>query len=131
MKAKRFNQIMNNRISRIKTILAAKGAEYGSEDRLHNFKAAAAVDDETPLQSAWGMAKKHLISVKDLKDGRLEMTPFMVDEKIGDLINYLILMEALMIEEMEEKEAELKWVQEIIAADMEGRTIDTNYPTTP
>jgi len=55
------------------------------------------VDDETPERALWGMAKKHLVSVTDLIHGRAEVTPERIDEKIGDMINYLILLEGLLI----------------------------------
>lgn len=101
MTPKHFNQIVANRLREIKSVLASKGNEYGSIDRLHNFKTAARINDETPLQSAWGMATKHLVCVMDMVKGDTPITPYMVDEKVGDMINYLIIMEAIMIEEME------------------------------
>ena len=45
------------------------------------------------------MAQKHLVSVMDLVHGKLKSEPVMVDEKIGDMINYLILLEAVLKEE--------------------------------
>jgi hypothetical protein len=101
MNHKEFNKILNERISSIKSTLASKGNEYGAVDRLHNFKVAAHIDDETPLQSAWGMFKKHLVSIMDIKDGLQHPTPEMVEEKFGDAINYLILMEAIIKETLE------------------------------
>jgi hypothetical protein len=101
MTNKEFNIILNQRIASIKKTLSAKGNEYGSTDRLHTFKIAARIDDETPLQSAWGMFKKHLVSIMDIKDGLQKPTPEMVEEKFGDAINYLILMEAIIKEHME------------------------------
>jgi hypothetical protein len=101
MTNKEFNIILNQRITSIKKTLLAKGNEYGSTDRLHNFKIAARIDDESPFQSAWGMFKKHLVSIMDIKDGLHHPTPEMVEEKFGDAINYLILMEAIIKEHME------------------------------
>jgi len=101
LRNKRFNQLVERRIDRIRKVLRSKGGEYASDqDRLHNFKVAARIDDETPSQSLWGMFKKHLVSVIDLKNGTHRVTSHLVDEKIGDAINYLILLEALMVEEI-------------------------------
>ncbi|MCP4127754.1 MAG: hypothetical protein GY753_11905 [Gammaproteobacteria bacterium] len=84
----------------IKKVLGTKAGEYAhGGDRLHNFKVAAAVNDVPPEQALWGMATKHLVSVMDLVAGRLVARPEMVDEKIGDMINYLILLEAILKEE--------------------------------
>lgn len=102
MKAETFEtMILEKRIEKIKTVLGNKAKEYSSDkDRLHNFKVAARIQNTTPEKAAFGMALKHLVSVMDI----IENTPKkpskeMVDEKIGDLVNYLILIEALLLED--------------------------------
>lgn len=102
MKAETFEtMILEKRIEKIKTVLGNKAKEYSSyKDRLHNFKVAARIQNTTPEKAAFGMALKHLVSVMDI----IENTPKkpskeMVDEKIGDLINYLVLIEALLLED--------------------------------
>jgi len=95
MTDKEFQIVLNKRIDLIKHVLGAKAKEYASdEDRLHNFHVASRMDGITTQQAIWGMLMKHLVSVKDLVDGSLEPTADIVDEKFGDLINYLILLEA-------------------------------------
>jgi len=47
------------------------------------------------------MYKKHLVSVKDLKDGLLPLTQEMIDEKLGDAIVYHFLLEAALMEQMQ------------------------------
>jgi hypothetical protein len=42
------------------------------------------------------MAKKHLISVKDMKNQPIGHAKAYIDEKIGDMINYLILLKGLL-----------------------------------
>jgi hypothetical protein len=100
MTNKEFELLVNERCKLIKAVLNSKGKEYGATDRLHNFKVASRIDAETPLQSAWGMFKKHLVSIIDIKDGLQLPTTDMINEKFGDAINYLILMEALIKEEI-------------------------------
>lgn len=100
-----FSQIVESRIEKIRRILGAKGAEYAAEgDRFHNFHVAARVDDETPRKALWGMAKKHLVSVIDLVNEHLDDD--YADEKIGDMVNYLILLEGLIAEERVRREVE-------------------------
>ena len=104
MNANKFNKIKQYRINEINEVLGNKAKEYAQEDRLHNFKVAARVNGCTPAQANWGMASKHLVSVIDLVAGRLKPTSYLINEKIGDMINYLILLEALLIEEVEDSD---------------------------
>jgi hypothetical protein len=100
MDISQFNGIVDTRIQKIKEVLQTKGAEYGSIDRLHNFRVAGRIKNETPLKAAWGMFMKHLVCIYDMVEGHSDITPYMIDEKIGDAINYLVIMEAICIEEM-------------------------------
>jgi len=96
MNQKEFDELLNIRITKIKDVLQSKGTGYSfNNDRLHNFKVAARITGQTPFQALWGMALKHLVSVEDLIEGRVENHRHLIDEKLGDLINYLILLEAL------------------------------------
>ena len=96
MELTEFEELLKNRINKINETLAVKGSEYSSKiDRLHNFKSAGRMKGETPQEALWGMLMKHLVSVEDLIKDRLENNRHNVDEKIGDVINYLILLEAL------------------------------------
>ena len=52
----------------------------------------------TPQKALAGMFMKHLVSVLDLIEGSLSPSEYMVNEKIGDAINYLILLEAVLKE---------------------------------
>jgi len=100
MLAKEFDEIVKNRLKLIKEILLKKRAEYapGGKDRLHNFKRAAAMLGTTQEQALVGMWAKHVVSILDICDGQPAGRE-MIDEKIGDAINYLILLEAALKEE--------------------------------
>jgi hypothetical protein len=103
MKNEDFNVILKARLLKITKTLSSKAEEYADEgDRLHNFKAVAMMDEgETPERALKGMWKKHLVSVFDIiNDLDYEVLPTVkcIDEKLGDAINYLILLEALIIE---------------------------------
>lgn len=111
MNSNEFDVIVENRIESIRKILTKKAEEYASEeDRLHNFTMAALIENTTKEKALWGMAMKHLISVIDLIDnsGNEEKLPTkeIVEEKAGDLINYLILLEAVIKERIELKRRE-------------------------
>lgn len=98
-----FNAILAERIAKIKAVMEAKGKEYcPSEDRLHNFKRGAALIDQTEAQVCVGYMTKQLVSVFDLVTAEARgdlLDTAMIDEKIGDCINYLILLEAILKEE--------------------------------
>jgi len=99
MTTDRFEELLQNRIEKIGTVLGKKADEYAQNgDRLFNFRQAARINGTSMTESLWGMGTKHLVSVLDLIHGRLENTKEMADEKIGDMINYLILLEAVLTE---------------------------------
>lgn len=97
-----FTKIVEHRLAACHHVLAVKGAEYSKHnDRLHNFKSAAAMDGTTPARSLWGMWKKHIVSIKDIiddLDAGTVPSPEMVHEKLGDNINYTLLLEGLIEE---------------------------------
>ncbi len=99
-----FNRIVRIRCEKIMTTLTIKAAEYSRGDRLSNFKAAANFLECTPEKALMGMRVKHEVSIRDmvedLKRGphSHHWHPEKWDEKLGDSINYLILLEALIIE---------------------------------
>lgn len=103
MNNEEFDNIVDERTLKIKSVLTSKGSEYGREDRLHNFKEAATRNHCTPEKALQGMATKHDISISDMindiESGQDSyITKEYLDEKVGDAINYLILLEALIIE---------------------------------
>ena len=95
-----FSNLWEETVIKSKNTLVVKGAEYApGTDRLHNFKQAASLMGITPRQALGGMMVKHIVSVFDLiNNEELEQMPVW-DEKIGDSINYLILLKALVVEE--------------------------------
>jgi hypothetical protein len=99
MRAETFEkEILEKTLDEIKKVLGNKAKEYSTHDRLYNFKAAARVLNTSPKKALWGMALKHLISVIDIVEDIRPITPSVINEKIGDLINYLILLKALCFE---------------------------------
>lgn len=97
----KFNAVVQHRLDECAKILISKSEEYSSDtDRLHNFKAAARVNNCTPEQALWGMYTKHLISVMDLMAAPNKVSESKLAEKITDSINYHLLLEALLVERL-------------------------------
>ena len=107
-----FKVVVDGCVDNIKQVLESKSQEYSSkEDKLHNFVAAAKLMRcKTKEFALLGMLNKHLVSVIDIiekfeKTGELP-TSNMIDEKIGDSINYFILLKACFYDDMIKAEAE-------------------------
>jgi len=99
MNHKEFEKLLEERFNKIRSTLANKNKEYASgEDKLHNFKRAGKMLGCTQEKALIGMWTKHIISILDIVDkwedaGTLPNVE-QLEEKIGDSINYLILLEA-------------------------------------
>lgn len=98
MTQEQFDKVLAKRIEEIQNVLLVKRKEYARNDNpLHNFDIAARVAGTSREKALWGFALKHYISLMDIFDdierGSLPKEE-VVEEKIGDLINYLILAEA-------------------------------------
>lgn len=108
MNAKDFDKIVGNRMNWCEKTLCAKGDEYArGGDRLWNFKVAARKLNCHPAEALAGMMVKHAVSVDDIIDGLAKgIVPpkELVAEKIGDSINYLLLLEGLVEEERQRRE---------------------------
>ena len=106
MKPNKFQEVLARRLVQTGKTLEGKGTEYGSfYDRLHNFKAAGRILGTSPEKALEGMLAKHLVSVQVIvaraEIGDCAPSQAVVDEKIGDCINYFILLEALLTERRE------------------------------
>lgn len=93
-----FDILVQERVQKIQQTLVEKGKEYKrNSDPLHNFNMAAQLGNVTREKALWGFALKHYVSfmdiLNDIEKGTLPKEA-VIDEKIGDLINYLILCEA-------------------------------------
>jgi len=102
MKKEVFEEIVKARIAKTTDLLITKAAEYADDiDRLHNFNRGSGISGECPAKVLDGMMLKHYISYRDMLDKlqRKETVLFKhFDEKIGDIIVYFILQEAVMLD---------------------------------
>lgn len=110
MNSEDFKTIVEGCIANINGVLQKKSREYSSkDDKLHNFdKAKDLMRCKTKEFALLGMLNKHLVSVIDMiekfeKTGELP-TSGMIDEKIGDSINYFILLKACFYDDMSKAE---------------------------
>lgn len=106
MTEEKFNDIVAGRCNKMEAILASKAKEYARGDRLSNFKKAAAAMGGTPEKACLAFWMKHVISICDLVndvEAGKEVPLAMWEEKLGDAINYLVLLEAIVNERIGEK----------------------------
>lgn len=93
-------ECIQTRMDKTNSLLSAKGIEYTrNNDRLHNFRDGAKMDNITMSQCCHDYFRKHLSSYKDLlqdiKDGK-DVSFTLIEAKIGDMIVYLHLQEAIL-----------------------------------
>jgi hypothetical protein len=100
MNDKDFRDVARRRLIHCEYVLIDKAKEYArDDDRLHNFKRASEISSQSPEMCCFGMFLKHVVSIEDMvKDLPNLPDRKTIDEKIGDAINYLILLEALIAE---------------------------------
>lgn len=111
MQNKRFQEILESRLVKIKDILEKKASEYASDDdRLANFKSSNKIEQlcfNQPInkfQTLFTKLTKQLDGVTTMIKTPTIATEYLINEKIGDVINYLILLEAMFIEFLESEQ---------------------------
>lgn len=98
-----FNAIVDATVKRTADLLISKGEEYaGSADRLANFKRGAGLTGSTPMQVLLVYMSKHYDSIatfirKDAQ-GLEQQLSEPISGRIDDMINYLFLLQALVVE---------------------------------
>lgn len=110
MTREEFSKRVEKRIDLVRQTLLTKHKEYAKDDNVFkNFDDAAGGFSlhSTSAEVLWSYMTKHLVSIKDIVSKGTPTKPEMVSEKIGDVINYFILLEA-MLNEQGEKHCKLK-----------------------
>lgn len=102
MDSKKFEEIFEKRVSKTRDLLITKAKEYaGDTDRLHNFNRGSLISGECPAKVLDGFLLKHYISYRDMID-KLQrgetIAPDKFEEKIGDILCYFLLQEAVMLD---------------------------------
>lgn len=104
MNRTKFDQLVQETIESTAKLLIQKGAEYaGDEDRLSNFKRGAAHIGVTPLQVALIYTSKHFDAIatyiRNDARGATQILSEPIEGRLDDLINYALLLKALIAEE--------------------------------
>jgi len=98
-----FKKLLKARFKKIEDTFTVKQKEYANDvDVFENIKNGVGLSVFTtePEQVAWNYAAKHLesiISMLEKLPGE-EPSEQLINEKIGDAINYLIIIEGLLKE---------------------------------
>ena len=99
MKNKEFLRLVEEQFSKCRTILRDKEKIYSiGQDRLARFYTASVLTGLTPVQALLSMMAKHTVTIYDVANRECEDIALW-DELITDLINYLLLLRALVEEE--------------------------------
>ena len=104
MDSNEFSKVFDDIFGKSAGMLNNKAKEYATDvDRLANFKKAANLQSVTPEEALAGMMAKHTVSVNDMinKGDPKLFSEAQWDEKILDHINYLILLKALVLENLD------------------------------
>ena len=103
-----FQFLVTETVESIQHLLTVKGGEYaGTEDRLSNFKRGATLTGATPLQVAFIYASKHYDGIASFVRDPKRKGSEPIEGRFDDLINYCILMKALIREEAKKKHESL------------------------
>lgn len=98
-----FSKFLTEIQNKVTAILDAKSADYSdTKDKLYNFKLQARIDGTTPVEALRGNLRKHLASViqglDEIQKGKVRPKEWFWEKTI-DLINYYILLLALLEDE--------------------------------
>lgn len=105
MNNQEFAEVVKDQLEHCQSLLIAKGREYSTEqDKLHNFKVSAELQGVSQRQALGGMMSKHTVSIYDMIQSPNDFPLPTWDEKITDHINYLLLLQAIVIEERNAKQ---------------------------
>lgn len=125
-----FNSVVNAQINRCLSPMTGKAKEYATADRLHNFKVAGKLQGVSAITALAGMMAKHTVSIYDMCGSDETFPVEQWNEKIGDHLNYLFLLRALVEEQLHEDTPVRpgKAAQATIAALLEGEPDDVPLP---
>jgi hypothetical protein len=102
MKIKDFKDLLEKRFEKTRETYSRKMNEYATDlDVFQSFKKGVGFSfHDTPEGVAWEYACKHFESIKNIISKCPDEVPTdeLLDEKIGDAINYLIIIEGLIKE---------------------------------
>ncbi len=101
-----FDCIINDRMYAVAKTLVSKGKEYApGDDVLKNFKDGAKISCRSSVQVCCGYMLKHIVAIMNMAEGG-EVNEALIAERHGDVIAYMLLLEALFIEQIQWRDNE-------------------------
>lgn len=101
MRKAEFDALLGHIFQQVSSVLTFKRGEYAKEvDVLANFTTAANLQHTSRPGALAGMLAKHTVSIFDMAKSPHTHSLEEWDEKIIDHINYLILLYAILVEEL-------------------------------
>ncbi len=95
-----LENVLEPKLAEITNLSFDKSREYSAEHEVfHNFMEGARMDGISPQECLWDYMRKHLVSVSDVVHGRIRYNPAKLKEKTKDIILYMILLEAIMLDD--------------------------------
>jgi hypothetical protein len=92
-----FAKLVDDQLDYCRQLMVVKGAEYNPHtDRLANFRIGADIAGVPAAQYLWGLMIKHFASLREVVIGGHAISADQLKEKITDIINYLLLLKALL-----------------------------------
>lgn len=99
MNTERYQTVITETMQKSLNTLTDKAKEYArKEDMFHNFEVAAVLKGETREEALFGFMDKNLVSISDMVPNAGSYTQEKWQEKIGDTINYLLILSAMVSE---------------------------------
>jgi hypothetical protein len=110
-----FDALCDSNLQEVLQMRNTKGKEYArSADRLANFKRIADEMGITPAQVAWVYLAKHLDGIKyRIQNGATESNET-THSRIIDALTYLLLIDGLLVEELEEESKDPQCAETVI-----------------
>ena len=110
MQREQFDEVVKQTVEQITKLLRTKGEEYSKgDDLLSHFKDVGKALGLSPLQVAMVFASKHYVTLEKYvfhsAAGFNQIFSEPIEGRLDDLINYCILMKALIVEAADAVEA--------------------------
>ena len=91
-----FERYFEARVQKCRETLIQKAKEYASDsDKMRNFNVVGRMLNIPPEQVAFHFMMKHFESLYEIIFNEREVSEQMWDEKVGDLLNYWFLIDAM------------------------------------
>lgn len=92
-----FNRVVKEFLEKTESVLMKKEGEYSLDtDRFSFFKRMAQIENCTPEEALLHCMSKHITSFYDMVQSKNKFTKELWFDKLGDIVNYCILLRGLL-----------------------------------